>query len=162
MTADKARIEGLIDELARGARALRIFSHLGSEQAPVSNAAHHVLKVVLRQQPIHAAAVASYLGIGPGAMSRHVAELEAANLLVRVDCSTDARRQLLTVTDAGKELVVERDRVRAERLARLLPHWDSQRLDEAIELLGELNGAMLRGVGETKVGHESAKEGRAR
>ena len=159
MPADKARIEDLLDELARGSRTLRIFSQLGSEDFPVSNASHHVLKVVLRQQPIHAAAVACYLGIGPGAMSRHVAELEAADLLDRVNCASDARRQLLTVTEAGRELVRERDRVRGERLAGLLPGWTGQRLDDAIATLGELNEAMARGVEETRSANGSAKGG---
>lgn len=157
MSTDKARIEDLLDELARGSRALRIFSQLGAEGFPVSNASHHVLKVVLRQQPIHAAAVACYLGIGPGAMSRHVAELEAAELVDRVNCATDARRQLLTVTAAGQALVLERDRVRGERLAGLLPSWTGKRLDDAIATLGELNDAMVRGVEETRSANESAK-----
>lgn len=150
MRTDKSRVEDLLDELARGSRALRVFSHLGSEKFPVSNAAHHVLKLVLRRQPIHAAAVAHYLGIGPGVMSRHIAELEASDLVQRVSCQTDARRQLLTVTEAGETLVHERDRIRGERLIDLLPGWTGSRLDEAIDILSELNDAMVRGVEETK------------
>lgn len=162
MPANKSRVEDLLDELARGARVLRVFSQLGSESFPVSNAAHHVLRIVLRQQPIHAAAVAHYLGIGPGVMSRHIAELESAALVQRVNCSTDARRQLLTVTETGEALIQERDRIRGERLTRLLPDWSGERLDEAISILHELNDAMGRGVEEAKSSAEVATGGDAK
>lgn len=159
MARESPRIEDLLDELARGARMLRVFSHLHSQESPVSNAADHVLKLVLRQQPIHAAAVAGQIGIGPGAMSRHVAELEEAGLLRRVTCQADTRRHLLSVTEAGETRVRERDRERGARLARLLPDWNGSRLDQAIEMLGELNDAMGRGIGETKNATEQRKQG---
>lgn len=146
MAESSVNVEQLIDELARGARLLRVFSHLGQTDPEVSNASNHVLKVLLSQQPTHAVDLASRLGIGTAAMSRHLGELEKAGFVERSASEKDARRQVLRVTAEGELRVKERDKQRGQRLQSVLPEWDESRMGQATETLRELNDAMLRGI----------------
>ncbi|MHA7226593.1 MarR family winged helix-turn-helix transcriptional regulator [Glutamicibacter soli] len=138
----------LLDELARTSRLLRSFSHLDQTDPEVSNASHHVLKTLDMRQPTHAADLASHLGIGTAAMSRHLAELEQAGLVDKRPSDLDARRQVLWVTEAGSDRLEARAQLRIERLRPLLPDWDNDRMTLIADALGELNNSMIQGIHE--------------
>ncbi|MGO2936114.1 MAG: MarR family winged helix-turn-helix transcriptional regulator [Glutamicibacter arilaitensis] len=145
-TQADSQIKGLLDELARSSRILRVFSHMDQTDPEVSNASHHVLKTPNSREPTHAADLAQFLGIGTAAMSRHLAELEDSGLVAKRSSKIDARRHVLWVTEAGRAKLEFRDRLRLERMRGLLPDWDPERLTQISQALSELNDTMMRGI----------------
>ena len=141
-----SELKSLLDELARSSRILRVFSHMDQTDPGVSNASHHVLKTLKSREPTHAADLAQSLGIGTAAMSRHLAELEQSGLVAKQPSQIDARRHVLWVTEAGRERLDFRDRLRLERMRQVLPDWDSARMASVAQALGELNDTMIRGI----------------
>ncbi|MGH3653473.1 MarR family winged helix-turn-helix transcriptional regulator [Glutamicibacter sp.] len=141
-----SELKNLLDELARSSRILRVFSHMDQSDPEVSNASHHVLKTLKSREPTHAADLAQSLSIGTAAMSRHLAELEQSGLVAKQPSKIDARRHVLWVTEAGRERLEFRDRLRLERMREVLPDWDTGRLASVAHALGELNDTMIRGI----------------
>ncbi len=62
------------------------------------------------------------LSLDPGYLSRIVAKLEAAGLVVRERSTVDGRRQVLRLTDAGREVQRDLDARSSAHVAGLLAH----------------------------------------
>lgn len=148
----------LIDEMARGSRLLHVLSQIEAVADAVSNGAFHVLKIITLKEPTHAAEVASVMGIGTAAVSRHLAELEMAGLVAKHACADDGRRVILASTEAGRKALAGRQAHRARRLADALPDWTPQQIDALGRSLGELNDAMRRAIEDHRA--HTAEEGR--
>jgi DNA-binding MarR family transcriptional regulator/GNAT superfamily N-acetyltransferase len=65
------------------------------------------------------------LGVDKGYMSRLLAALEQQELIRRSPSATDARRQILTLTEAGRAVRAELDRASAAEVAALLAPIDT-------------------------------------
>jgi DNA-binding MarR family transcriptional regulator len=84
--------------------------------------------------------------VRPQAMSTTLAALEVRGLVARSPDPADGRRALMSVTDAGRQLLVDRRGVKSARMARALATGftpeEQRRLADATPLLERL-AAML-------------------
>jgi len=122
--------------VARTARRLRQESDAGL--SPTLQAA---LATVARHGPLTPSEVAARERVQRPTATKTIAALEARGLVVRTADPADGRSSLITVSDAGRELI-ERTRTRkdaflAERLAAL-PAQDRATLERAAVLLERL------------------------
>ncbi|WP_372337724.1 MarR family winged helix-turn-helix transcriptional regulator [Streptomyces sp. MK5] len=94
-------------------------------------------------------ALAAAEGVAQPSMTQLVQRLERRGLVRRVDDPADGRVTLVAVTDAGRELLAERRRLRDSRLADLLaalPAEEQQALGEAVRTALPLVRRMLEGA----------------
>ncbi|GAB3620758.1 hypothetical protein GCM10027417_20190 [Glutamicibacter endophyticus] len=141
----------LIEELSRGSRLLHVLAQLDATAQAVSNGAFHVLHVISKKEPTHAADVASVMGIGTAAVSRHLTELEGAGLIARHTCADDARRAILASTEAGRTALATREAHRAQRLTAALPQWSAEQMNALGQSLGELNDALREAIDDYRL-----------
>jgi DNA-binding MarR family transcriptional regulator len=74
-------------------------------------------------------------------VSRQVAPLVQRGLLERRADPDDGRASLLVLTDKGKALMAEHDRVRLARFAEMLSGWSDAELRHFAELLARFTTA---------------------
>ncbi|WP_435860797.1 MarR family winged helix-turn-helix transcriptional regulator [Streptomyces spiralis] len=102
-----------------------------------------------REGPARLTALAVAEGVAQPSMTQLVQRLERRGLVRRVDDPADGRVTLVAVTDAGRELLAERRRLRDSRLADLLealPAEEQQALGEAVRTALPLVRRMLEGA----------------
>ncbi|MEU0965308.1 MarR family transcriptional regulator [Streptomyces sp. NPDC005917] len=73
-----------------------------------------------RGEPVRLTALAAAEGIAQPSMTQLVKRLEQQGLARRVSHPEDGRVALVTITDAGRELLAERQRAQHDRLAELV------------------------------------------
>lgn len=102
-----------------------------------------VLVMVHTRGPLNLAAVADGLEVNPSNASRTVDRLIKAGLLDRRDSPVDRRNVILTLTDAGRQLVgkvTRHRRVAIERVLRKMPAAQRDRLAEALDAFATAAG----------------------
>jgi DNA-binding MarR family transcriptional regulator len=85
-----------------------------------------VVKIVAhteQHQDVTVGTIAEQMRIDPSRASRVVADLVRRGLLLRMVSQQDARRAIVTLTEAGKELNQHFERVRREVIGQTLAHW---------------------------------------
>jgi DNA-binding MarR family transcriptional regulator/GNAT superfamily N-acetyltransferase len=90
------------------------------------------------------AALRRDLGLDAGYLSRMLAQFETAGLIIRERSATDGRRQLVALTDAGREVWRDLDRRSADEIAALLRRLgdaERQRLLGAMDSIARLLSA---------------------
>jgi DNA-binding MarR family transcriptional regulator len=90
-----------------------------------------------RDEPVRLTALAAAEGIAQPSMTQLVKRLERQGLARRVGDPEDGRVALVTITDAGRELLAERRRAYRARLADLvttLPAEDEEALASAMQV----------------------------
>ncbi|MYX46045.1 MarR family transcriptional regulator, partial [Streptomyces sp. SID89] len=96
----------------------------------------------------HGAATASALaaaeGVRPQSMAATLAALERHGLIRRAPDPSDGRRQLVTLTESGRERIEGNRQIRAEWLTRALDERftedERQKIVEALALMERLTG----------------------
>ena len=141
----------LVESLMALRRTLRCIEHAGETSGSLGFAALGVLAYIQRHQPTRATDVAQWIGIGPAALSRQVAELEGAGLLVRAPSPTDARAQLISLTPRGAAEIGQAYARRAGLLAGLLKDWDEVEISAAASTVNEIQGVLRAGL-DARVG----------
>lgn len=119
--------------LVRRIRAQRVPGHTLSQLA--------ALGTVVRHGPISPGDLAAHERVQPPSMTRVISKLEEEGLVERQPHPTDRRQQLISVTEAGLDLI-ETDRHRrdvwlAQRFAELTP-GDVEALARALPVLERL------------------------
>src|SRR5262249_54435404 len=100
-----------------------------------------VLLCVVRNGPIRLAEIAEQEGLNPTLLSRTVAHLLDAGLVVRTADAADRRSAWVDATDAGRQLAeqIRSDRTQALRGALAgLPEDDQRALEGALPVLEQL------------------------
>ena len=87
------------------------------------------LTILVSEGPTRLTALAAAEGISQPSMSQLVQRLERQGLVVRVTDPDDGRAALIEITDAGRELVAERQRALRGRVVSLLTELSAE--DEA-------------------------------
>lgn len=136
----------LVESVQSLHQVLKCVAHAGVRPGRPGIGPLAVLVRVHNNEPVRATDIARALGIGPASLSRHVAELESAGMLLRDQDPADARAQLLRLTGAGRAAVEESTAHRAELLAELLDNWDEARARDAVTLLDELADVLREGL----------------
>ncbi|XUL86092.1 MarR family winged helix-turn-helix transcriptional regulator [Streptomyces galilaeus] len=116
---------GISDSAARSARDLRVvFSRLRRRIREVATdedltpSQESALTLVGKHGAATASALASAEGVRPQSMAATLAALDRHGLIRRSPDPEDGRRQLVTLTEAGRERVEDNRQVREEWLAR--------------------------------------------
>ncbi|WP_019068588.1 MarR family winged helix-turn-helix transcriptional regulator [Streptomyces hokutonensis] len=116
---------GISDSAARSARDLRVvFSRLRRRIREVATdedltpSQESALTLVGKHGAATASALASAEGVRPQSMAATLAALDRHGLIRRSADPEDGRRQLVTLTEAGRERVQDNRQVREEWLAR--------------------------------------------
>ena len=105
-----------------------------------------VLSCLDRRGPATPSELAAEERVRPQAMCATLAGLERRELVARAGDPTDGRRVLMSVTDGGRQLLVDRRGVKAARLARALAAGftedEQRRIADATPLLERLAGML--------------------
>jgi len=116
---------GISDSAARSARDLRVvFSRLRRRIREVATdedltpSQESALTLVGKHGAATASALASAEGVRPQSMAATLAALDQHGLIRRSPDPEDGRRQLISLTEAGRERVEDNRQVREEWLAR--------------------------------------------
>ncbi|WP_043670075.1 MarR family winged helix-turn-helix transcriptional regulator [Streptomyces xylophagus] len=116
---------GISDTAARSARDLRVvFSRLRRRLREVAAdedltpSQESALTLVGKHGAATASALASAEGVRPQSMAATLAALDQHGLIRRSPDPEDGRRQLVTLTEAGRERIEDNRQVREEWLAR--------------------------------------------
>ncbi|WP_219844057.1 MarR family winged helix-turn-helix transcriptional regulator [Arthrobacter sp. MYb227] len=127
-------------------RALRQLAHVGELDQKTGFAGISILGYVYRQEPARATDIAHWHGIGPAAMSRQVADLEAQGLLRRTPCTLDARVQLISLTAEGRAEVESSRQRRTDLFADLLADWDEDEISQATSTVNRIQQVLRAGI----------------
>jgi DNA-binding MarR family transcriptional regulator len=136
----------LVESLMALKRTLRCVEQAGEGKYSVGFAALGVLAYVQRHQPTRATDIAQWVGIGPAAMSRQVAELENSGLLVRAPSPTDARAQLISLTPNGSDEIQQAYERRVLVLSELLNDWNEAEISDAAETVNSIQSVLRAGL----------------
>ncbi|MEV0739354.1 MarR family transcriptional regulator [Streptomyces sp. NPDC050549] len=141
---------GISDSAARSARDLRVvFSRLRRRIREVATdedltpSQESALTLVGKHGAATASALASAEGVRPQSMAATLAALDRHGLIRRSPDPEDGRRQLVTLTEAGRERVADNRQVREEWLARAFEDRYTERerrtIVDALKLLERLS-----------------------
>src|SRR6202042_2495883 len=125
-TADAGLATTLRISVSRLARRLRVERTVPGQAEPVlSDTQFAALATLEKHGAMSPGELAGHERVQPPSMTRVIAALEEWQLVTRTAHATDRRQAVLTVTPAGRELVVRsrrrRDAGRAKRLNELTP-----------------------------------------
>lgn len=128
-------------EFASLLRALRdVNTHvLETTGVRLEVAGAHVLGRLDLLGPVRLTDLAVSLGLDPSSVSRQVSSLERGGWVAREEDPCDRRATRLLLTEPGAGLVAVLRVARAEALARLIPEWTGEDLDELADRLARLN-----------------------
>jgi DNA-binding MarR family transcriptional regulator len=99
--------------------AILIVRHMADRTA-LNLTASMALDTLNREGPARVTTLAAAAGIGQPSMTELVQRFERQGLVTRVDDPGDGRAALVTITEAGRALLDDRQRDRHDRLAELL------------------------------------------
>jgi DNA-binding MarR family transcriptional regulator len=103
---------------------------------------HGILYVLAHRPDIDQMTVAHLLGLDRSTTGTVLKTLEDWGLVRRVVASTDRRRRLLELTDAGQEILQKLAEPAARQVERLLSPFDPKERAVFIHLLSKLTGAL--------------------
>ena len=121
-----------------------------------------VLTILDSEGPTRLTALATAEGISQPSMSQLVQRLERQGLVVRLSDPDDGRAALIGITDAGRELVAERQRTLRDRLAGLLTTLsaeDEAALTLAMHVAQPIIGRMIHSAAQAGLPGEKAAPG---
>jgi len=116
----------------------------GLLKSPYSLAESRVLYEIASREEVAASDLTRDLGLDPGYLSRMLRGFERKGLIDRTPSDSDARRQLLTLTDTGRAAFADLDRASAHQVEQLLsdlPAANRNRLLSAMATIERLLGA---------------------
>lgn len=155
----------LVESVGSLNRTLRQLVHVGEAGQKIGFAAMGVLGYVYRNEPTRATDIAQWTGVGPAALSRQISDLEAQGLIRRAQCKSDARVQMISLTELGRDEVLRAFKRRTDLLTDLLKDWDDAEIAEAATIVNRIQQALRAGIesmpGKTSHAAETATKGNA-
>ncbi|WP_427017908.1 MarR family winged helix-turn-helix transcriptional regulator [Pseudarthrobacter sp. P1] len=122
-------------------RAIRVVVANTDATSDVGLAVEGVLRLVGERGTCRASDIASMLGIGASALSRHVCDLTGLGMIDRRPDPADGRAQLLSLAPKGQEYLAAAGARRARTLERMLAGWSETEAAEAAATLAKLSHA---------------------
>lgn len=136
-----AAVERVQVALIQAARQFRMMDRAGANQS-----ARSTLAAIVKFGPLSMSELAAHEGVDPASVSRTVRRLEESGDVARRTSDTDARVNLIEVTEAGRELFLRSRRQLTEiilaRISELPPHQRATiaALGDGLELLVAATG----------------------
>lgn len=96
------------------------------------------LKLIAANSDLQVGELARCLGVSPAASSKNLDRLEELGLVVRETSQEDRRATLLSASDEGRRLVLEFERLKAERLAPAIEALGGDRTEQLCDLLQDV------------------------
>lgn len=143
-------ISGLDERIARIRAFTRFYTRVigvleeGLLDTPYSVTEARIIFELAQREHTEVTTLRRDLGVDAGYMSRITARFETDGLIVRERSTEDARRQVLRLTDRGREVFATLDRRSAEQVTALLndvPESDQRRLVAAMDTIREVLGS---------------------
>lgn len=113
-------------------------------EGPVTRPEYTLLALTAKRGPGRACALADAVGLDQSTTSRRVSALVDRGFLERTPDPDDGRAQLVGLTDAGREVLVQERRRREELVAIALEDWDESDRRALADLLGRLQTSLAR------------------
>lgn len=101
------------------------------------------LKLIAANSELQVGELARCLGVSPAASSKNLDRLEELGLVVRETSPEDRRAILLSASEDGRKLVLDFERLKAERLAPAVERLGPERTEAFCDLLREVCLGML-------------------
>lgn len=136
-------VEKLTTSMLALSRSLRSLSH--REVVSVAGLRRSdipLLRNLCDHGPMRPGELADRLGVGPSVVSRQLTSLVADQLVTRRTDPTDARADLIDITDDGRARVAELWTVLLEFVTERVHEWDDPQLSTLAHLLGQLNESL--------------------
>lgn len=96
------------------------------------------LKLIAANAELQVGELARCLGVSPAASSKNLDKLERFGLVTRGTSSEDRRAILLSVSDAGRKLVADYERLKAAQLAPVIEALGREKTEQLCDLLEEV------------------------
>ena len=118
---------------------------------PLERAHYIIIQMIMGSGPQTVSNLAGALFLDNSTVVRQTAVMEKAGLIERRANPDDGRSQLLSVTPAGREKAQAMQRVRIERIGKLIERWSGEEKSLFNHLLGRLNRELAqRGLAEAE------------
>lgn len=118
---------------------MRLVAQVG---APIEPGLYPLLRRVGQWGPIRTSDLASRIGLDVSTVSRQLAGLERAGLVVRAVDPDDKRAALLKLSGEGKRIVTKIQRARRELMDDALADWPIDDVERLAELLEQFADAL--------------------
>jgi DNA-binding MarR family transcriptional regulator len=145
LTATKGDPLDLIEtEMTVLARALERLHRRSEIYRDLDRASYLIARTLETTGPVSINSLASALGLDATTVTRQVATMEAARLILRRANPDDGRVSLITLTQRGRRTMRTVQLARNERLATLLRDWTRTDRRELGRLLARFNDELSR------------------
>lgn len=134
---DRSQAGEILVELVKTLRVFRVAGHHQGRRS-ISGTKIGVLQYLTHREA-RLGELAQRLSLSASVVSRAVDALESEGLVERRSDHADARAFLVSITDAGREDLAQRQRHIAEKFADVLTDWEPSRVAETLDLLRHLN-----------------------
>lgn len=142
-TAPKS-LSRLETELAVLARTLEGLSRRSRIHRDLDRASYLLARTLSTEGPTSIGGLATALGLDATTVTRQVATMEGAGLVVRRTDPDDGRVRLIELTARGRERMDEVQEAREARIGELVAGWTAGEQRDFAELLGRFNDALLQ------------------
>lgn len=137
MTIESNAARALLLELVR---ALRVFRAAGQSRARRTFWGTEVSALQsLVERDTRLSDLAHRLTVSASVTSRAVDALEQDGLVDRHPDPADARAAIISITEAGRKLLLQRQQFVAEKFAEVLDDWTDDEAQQALQVLQRLN-----------------------
>jgi DNA-binding MarR family transcriptional regulator len=142
-TAPKS-LSRLETELAVLARTLEGLSRRSRIHRDLDRASYLLARTLSTEGPTSIGGLATALGLDATTVTRQVATMESAGLVVRRTDPDDGRVRLIELTARGHERMDEVQAAREARIGELVASWTAGEQRDFADLLGRFNDALLQ------------------
>ncbi len=133
-------------------RSLRAATHHMADPSGPGFALQGVMRIIGEAGELRATELAAKLGIGPAALSRHIADLESSGFVLRRPHPDDGRASLISLSEAGEASMRAEAIRRAALMQGMLGDWSEGEAQAAITAVGRLAEALHTSILSTKPG----------
>ncbi|WP_169304014.1 MarR family transcriptional regulator [Arthrobacter sp. CAU 1506] len=152
MAVESETAQELVSSVFTLQRALRAATHHMADPSGPGFALQGVMRIIGEAGELRATELAAKLGIGPAALSRHIADLEAAGFVLRRPHPDDGRASLISLSGAGEAGMRAEAIRRAALMQGMLGDWTEEEAQSAIVSVGRLAEALHNSILSTKPG----------
>jgi DNA-binding MarR family transcriptional regulator len=129
-------------ELAALARMLEGMSRRTAIHREIDRSSYLIARMLAGEGATSIGGVAERLGLDATTVTRQVATMESAGLVVRRTDANDGRVRLIKLTSLGARTMREVRQTRENRIAELVADWSTTDVDRFGELLGRFNRSL--------------------